>query len=88
MVPSVREICGADDVEISSCVFGDVVPRPKNPLALSKTNCDASPAFPNRIVEDAEKPFVKSMRVVVEFAAMFQLVVGVYGNEKVVALVR
>ena len=42
-----------------------------------------SPAFPNRTVEDALMPLVKSMRVDVEFAATPNEVVGVYGNPPV-----
>ena len=67
LVPSVREICGADDVEISSCVFGEVVPRPKKPLALSKINPD-NPEFPKRTVVEALIPdFANRTEVVAVF---------------------
>ena len=68
LVPSVREICGADDVEICSCDFGDVVPSPKNPLALSKRKFEFVP-LPKRTVEDAARPPVNTIIVDVEFAA-------------------
>ena len=80
LVPSVRESCGADDVEISSCVFGDVVPRPKKPLALSKRKFELVP-LPKRMVDDAASPPVNTIIVEVELAATPKYVgTGVYGN--------
>ena len=56
---------------------GVVDPRPSLPVVESNKNPEAPP-FPKRIDDEAEIPAVKSIKVDVEFAAVFQLVVGVY----------
>ncbi len=65
--PSVSASCGAEVVEICSCHFGEVVPKPRNPEAESNKKPEFVP-FPNRTVDDAARPPVKTVSVEVEFA--------------------
>src|SRR6185295_15269356 len=62
-----------------SAAAGVVVPRPSLPVEESKRN-PFTPAFPKRIVEEAERPLAKSKSVEVEFAGAPKELVGVKEN--------
>ena len=58
-----------------------MVPSPRRPFEESKMNPEP-PALPKRMVEDAETPLVKSIKVEVAFATEPKEVVVVNGNAK------
>ena len=76
--------CGAVLVATFNVKRGVDVPRPRLPAVESKVNCVATPPFPKRTVEEAERPFPMRRGVEVEFALTPKLVVGVHGNAKFV----
>ena len=79
-VPSESASCGPVEEAILSWKAGVVVPRPKLPVVPTKVNWFGTPALPKRMVEDAERPLVRSKSEEVEFALVPNDVVGVQAN--------
>src|SRR3989338_405612 len=69
------------EVKTESLAKGEVVPIPRFPTLPSKKNGE-TPALPNRTVEDAWNPAVRSSGVPVEFVVAPKAVVEVNGNAK------